>query len=129
LGLEIGMLRMERNDRSQGKVLRTWVEAVLQQMNGQVLPFAAKTALHCAVMHVPDAKSMRYSMIATTALQHGLALVTRNVADFAGIHRKLINPWEVEVQHIGVQRLRIQFPIHFSHVICFTDVQLGLNAQ
>ena len=93
LELEMGVLRMERKDRSQGKVLRTWIEAVFQQFDGQVLPFAAKTALHCAVMHVPDAKSMRDSMIAATALQHGLALVTCNVADFDGINVKLIKPW------------------------------------
>jgi len=33
-------------------------------------------------------------MIAATALQHGLALVTRNVGDFKGITIKLINPWK-----------------------------------
>ena len=37
---------------------------------------------------------MRDSMIAATALQHGLALVTRNVGDFEGITIKLINPWK-----------------------------------
>ena len=97
LEMEMGVLRMERKDRSQGNVLRAWVEAVFQQFDGQVLPFAAETARRCAVMHVPDAKSMRDSLIAATALQHGLALVTRDVADFDGINVKLINPWEAQV--------------------------------
>ncbi|MEB3260507.1 MAG: type II toxin-antitoxin system VapC family toxin [Cyanobacteriota bacterium] len=91
---KMGVLRMERKDRSQGNVLRTWVEAVFQQLDGQVLPFAAETARCCAVMHVPDAMSVRDSMIAATALQYGLILVTRNVSDFDGIKIKLIKPWE-----------------------------------
>jgi predicted nucleic acid-binding protein len=53
-------------------------------------------------MHVPDAKSMRDFLIAATALHHGLALVTRNVSDCAGIHVKLINAWKVEGQLIHV---------------------------
>ena len=72
-------------------------------MHQRVRPAFRAGALHCVVMHVQDAKSMRDSMIAATALQHGLALVTRNVSDFAGIHVKLINPWEVEGQLIHVQ--------------------------
>jgi predicted nucleic acid-binding protein len=32
-------------------------------------------------------------MIAATALEHGLALVTRNVRDFAGLGVEMINPW------------------------------------
>ena len=33
-------------------------------------------------------------MIAATALEHGLTLVTRNVKDFAGLGIVLLNPWD-----------------------------------
>jgi len=33
-------------------------------------------------------------MIAATALEHGLTLVTRNVKDFAGLGVVLLNPWD-----------------------------------
>jgi len=72
-------------------------------MYQRVRPALRAGALHCVVMHVPDAKSMRDFLIAATALHHGLALVTRNVSDCAGIHVKLINAWKVEGQLIHVQ--------------------------
>ena len=92
--LEMGVLRMERKDRFQGKMLRRWAGSVLDQFEGRVLPFKLETAIRCASMHVPDTKSMRDSMIAATALEHGLVLVTRNRADFEATTVKLINPWE-----------------------------------
>jgi predicted nucleic acid-binding protein len=33
-------------------------------------------------------------IIAATALEHGLTLVTRNVRDFAGLGLDLLNPWD-----------------------------------
>ena len=33
-------------------------------------------------------------LLAATALQHDLTLVTRNIKDFAGLQVKLISPWE-----------------------------------
>jgi toxin FitB len=92
--LEMGVLRMERQDQPQGNTLRRWAAAVLKQFAGRVLPFGRETARRCAAMHVPDTKSMRDSMIAAMALEHGMILVTRNWADFDGTSVKLINPWE-----------------------------------
>ncbi|MGO8788380.1 MAG: hypothetical protein ACLQVL_13495 [Terriglobia bacterium] len=34
-------------------------------------------------------------MIAATALEHDLTLVTRNIKDFAGLDVVLLNPWDV----------------------------------
>jgi predicted nucleic acid-binding protein len=36
------------------------------------------------------------SLLAATALQHHLSLVTRNVKDFAGLGIEVINPWEFD---------------------------------
>src|ERR1039458_9210056 len=35
-------------------------------------------------------------MIAATALEHGLTLVTRNMKDFAGLGLVLLNPWDTD---------------------------------
>jgi toxin FitB len=94
LELDMGVRRMERKDGPQGQVLRAWVTAVMQQFQDQVLPFTTQTALLCAPMHVPDTRSFRDSMIAATAIEHGLRLVTRNVGDFQDLGIALINPWE-----------------------------------
>ena len=34
-------------------------------------------------------------LIAATALEHGLIVVTRNVRDFARLGVQLVNPWEL----------------------------------
>jgi toxin FitB len=94
LELERGTLMIERRDQAQGCALRTWVDTrVLPAFEGRVLPVDTAVARRCARLHVPNPRSERDALIAATALVHGMTVVTRDVADFAGTKVQIINPW------------------------------------
>jgi toxin FitB len=94
LEIEVGVQRLERRDQSQGAVLRRWQSLSLTpSFDGRILPFTEQIANCCAAMHVPDPRPLLDSMIAATAIIHKLTLVTRNVADFAGMSVRVFNPW------------------------------------
>jgi toxin FitB len=92
--LELGVLRVERRDPAQGRVLRHWLEAgVESSFTGRILPLDAAVARRAAALHVPDPKPERDSYIAATALINGLTVVTRNVADFEPMGVDVLDPW------------------------------------
>lgn len=93
--LEIGILRVERRDPAQGARLRAWFEnQVCPEFEPRTLSIDGAIARRCARLHVPDPKSERDALIAATALEHGLTVVTPNMADFAATGVSLINPWQ-----------------------------------
>ena len=95
LELKTGVLQIERRDRSQGALLRTWLENnVLPAFDGRILPVDAQVAQRCARLHVPDPRAERDALIAATALVHGMTVATRNIADFAPMGVPLLNPWD-----------------------------------
>ena len=93
--LEIGILLIERRDRSQGTLLRSWMDKqVLPTFKGRILAIDTSVAQKCAALHVPNACSDRDALIAATALVHGMTVVTRNVSDFQATGVAMLNPWE-----------------------------------
>ena len=93
--LELGVLLMERRDAKQGSLLRQWLEqAVLPAFSGRILVVDAAVARRSAALHVPDPQPFRDGLIAATALEHNLVVVTRNLADFEATGAKLLNPWQ-----------------------------------
>ena len=73
--------------------VRTWfanrilpVDEAVAERWGQLAATAKQQGIGFAVID---------GIIAATALQHGLTLVTRNSKDFSGLGIPLINPWEI----------------------------------
>lgn len=93
LKLEKGVLALEHKAPPQGSALRVWLTGVRAAFSGRVLPFTENTAILCAALHVPNPRPDRDAMIAATALEHGMQMVTRNTAEFAGTGVQLINPF------------------------------------
>ena len=95
LELEIGILLVDRRDKDQGAILRTWMDRhVLPTFSGRILSIDTDVARRCATLHVPNPRSDRDALIAATALVHGLTVATRNVADFERTGVGILNPWE-----------------------------------
>jgi predicted nucleic acid-binding protein len=97
LEIERGALRIARKDAAQGNVLRAWIdEQILTRFEGRLLPVDAAVALQGARLHVPDPRPERDTLIAATALVHGMTVVTRNVEDFSATGARVFNPREAE---------------------------------
>ena len=80
--------------------LRDWLEGDLRrEFEGRILAFDQGTAtIWGDLMGEADRRGRPRAaidaQIAATARQHDLTLATRNVADFAGLGVRLVNPWE-----------------------------------
>ena len=93
LELEKGVQALERKQPPQGSALRDWLDRVKTAFADRILPFNEDTAVLCSAMHFPQPKPERDTMIAATALQHRMTLITRNVTDFEKTGVALINPF------------------------------------
>ncbi len=93
--LEIGTMLAERRDPPQGAILRKWLEGyVLPSFADRILPVDLVIARRSAALHAPNPRPLSDSLIAATALVHGMTVVTRNIADFETCGVALVNPWD-----------------------------------
>jgi hypothetical protein len=82
-----------RGDHAQADRLERWLNAVLADFGGCILPFDEAAAQRWGRLRVPHSENPLDKQIAATALAHGLVVVTRNEKDFTGTGAKVLNPF------------------------------------
>ena len=98
--LRRGFTMLPRNERRRR--LEQWFEQYLiPLLAGRILPVTQRVADRwgalsgeCQLKGSP--LNTADGLIAATALEHELTVVTRNVRDFAGLGVTVFNPWEAE---------------------------------
>ena len=92
--IEQGILLLERRDPKQSAVLRNWLDGTLiPAFAGRIIAVDATIAMMAARLQIPDPRPIADSLIAATAIIHGLTIATRNTSDFQGLPLALFNPW------------------------------------
>jgi hypothetical protein len=93
--LHTGILKLENKEPPQGTAIRTWFDdQFIPDFKDRILDIDLDVAKIAAELQASGPKSFSDCLIASTAIQHNLTLVTRNVKDFRNINVKIFNPWE-----------------------------------
>lgn len=85
------------DDLALRQKLLDWLEVELPNyFVGRILTIDAHTADRWGRLMASAARPLPAidGLLAATALQHDLTLVTRNTRDFAGLEVQLVNPWD-----------------------------------
>lgn len=94
--LERGVAKLAPSRRREA--LSQWLSQLKLSLAERTLPFTMETASYwgemCAKAETQGKPMATFdSLIAACAVEHGLALVTRNEKDFASASLLLVNPW------------------------------------
>lgn len=89
--LDTGAAQLEQKDRAAAAAVRAWIETqVLPAFEGRILAVDTAVALRRGQIAYTDARD---GLLAATALEHGLTLVTRHPGAFKAGKVKVFNPW------------------------------------
>jgi predicted nucleic acid-binding protein len=91
--IHAGVMRTRQNDKVKALEIEAWARSIAATYD--ILPMDTETFLLWAeLMHGKDDSLYEDAMIAATALQHDLTVVTRNIRDFETFGVPVLNPFE-----------------------------------
>jgi len=92
--LRKGVAKKKREDAEMAKRLTDWVDGLEYSFADRILGVDAATARLWGDWSSERPRPVVDTLLAATAVLHGLTLVTRNVRDVRGIAVKLLDPWK-----------------------------------
>ena len=72
---------------------RSWIDALEEAYTDRILPVDKAIATLWGELNADRSRAAVDTLLAATAIIHGLTLVTRNVRDVDDLPVKLVNPW------------------------------------
>jgi hypothetical protein len=96
--LVIGELRrgvelLRRRDKRAGKRLSDWLATITTEYGDRIIPITTEVCERWALLNVPDPVPVIDGLLAATALERDLVLVTRNTVDVERTGVALVNPF------------------------------------
>ena len=88
-----GIALKRRYDMEQAQVTERWLNDLINHYSGRILPIDQSVAETWGELGVPDPLPVIDSLLAATALVHGLVLVTRDEALLAVKEIRSVNPF------------------------------------
>jgi toxin FitB len=91
--IERGIRRLRANNPSFADSLAAWLDGVLAIYGERILPFDIQAARRWGALSAALGNESADLMIAATALERGLTVVTRNTSDFEPTGVAVLNPF------------------------------------
>ena len=91
--IERGIARQRTSDPAFAGALSDWLDRILTLYGERIVPFDLRAARRWGTLSAALGNDSADLMIAATALEHGLTVVTRNVSDFEPSGVAVLNPF------------------------------------
>ncbi len=91
--IRTGVQRLAPRDAARAAALETWVRGLEETYGDRVLPVTLEVAQRWSSLHGTRPLPVVDSLLAATALAHGLTVATRNTKDFRDTGVPVVNPF------------------------------------
>jgi toxin FitB len=92
--IESGIAKLARKDPPAASTLTEWAEGIRRDFANRIFGVDLEIAETWGRISAKRSLPVIDSLLAATALVHGMTLVTRNVRNIGGTGVAILNPWE-----------------------------------